>query len=103
MTSELDRIIRTLKTMLIMTIVVVVIWNVLNFIIFQWFGFRYYGININTMAFAGPIGLLVIAPVGYGVAHQAVVLGVLGTIALAIPILIAMRWEAGKHREIYGG
>ena len=64
--GHLKEMAQGLFIIMLISFFLICVWNVLNFFIFQWFGFRYYGIGIVTsinvfigfIAMAGPIIIL---------------------------------------------
>jgi hypothetical protein len=98
----LKQIINGLAVMCLISCMVIIVWNILNFVIFQWFGFRYYGFTIRSMYFGFICLLTTAGPVIVGAAHQAAPLGIaLSIVGTAITLFI-LRLEAAAYRNTHG-
>jgi O-antigen/teichoic acid export membrane protein len=97
----MEKIARFVVLALVITGVFVVAWNILNFLFFQRFGCRYYGVNYWTVAFAPVAGFTVLAPAALGCSHGAPVLGILGSVALLVVLVAILRVEAEKNGPGY--
>lgn len=100
--SKVSEAADSLYALATMTFVVLMIWNILNFLIFQWFGCRYYGLSVVSLSLALPLGVMVVAPAAVGCSKHAAVLGITGSVVLLVILIICLRWEARNHRSIYG-
>lgn len=98
----MEKIGRYLIIMFVMTAIALCAWNILNFLVFQWFGCRYYGFSYNSLALASPVGFFVVAPATLGFTNGAPVLGILGTLAVLAIVVVVCRYEAELHRQQYG-
>lgn len=96
---HLGEMARGLFIIAIISFFLICIWNILNFFIFQWFGFRYYGLGLKTIinVFIGFIATA--GPIIVGNANHAPALGI-AISCFTIPItLIVMRMEASVWRQ----
>ena len=97
--NQLVTILKGFMIMALISCILIVIWNILNFILFQWFGFRYYGFTFRSILYGFILFLIAFAPLIVGAANHMLPLGIAISIFSIPAVLIGLRMEATAYRN----
>lgn len=97
--NQLTQILKGLMIMALISCILIIIWNILNFILFQWFGFRYYGFTFRSILYGFILFLIAFAPIIVGSANHMLPLGIAISIFTIPAVLIGLRMEATAYRN----
>lgn len=78
---------------------IIIVWNILNFILFQWFGFRYYSLTIWTAIWAFPMLVAAMAPIVVAGQNGCLPVGIAISCLVWPALLTILRIEAAVYRK----
>lgn len=97
--NQLTQILKGLMIMALISCILIIIWNILNFILFQWFGFRYYGFTFRSILYGFILFLIAFAPLIVGSANHMLPMGIAISCFTIPAVLIGLRCEATAYRN----